>query len=369
MSISKICFTVLVLFAGLVEAHAGERWYSDQQVERGEPLYRQNCAVCHGHNGEATPNWKQTDANGNYPPPPLNGTAHTWHHDLDLLRRTIREGGAKLGGLMPGFEDRLNAAEIDSIIAFFQSKWPDEIYQRWAGRFETSELPSLNDIVVASERAMTRLLRQRLGDVQIDEVAETSIDDVWQVQIGSRYVYLLEGGKYALTGDLINLESGRNLTEQSRRVIAVETLAEFDEADLVVFPAAVESRATLNVFTDTSCPFCQKLHAEIEQLQAAGITVRYFPYPRGGSRGPGYQHLKSVWCAEDRGEAMTFAKNQVYDDLPAGDCAAAATVDRGYLAGNRIGIGGTPALIKSNGEKLEGYRPYQELIPQLLKQP
>lgn len=363
----KPFITALLLATVVVSAQAGERWYSDAQVTRGEPLYRQNCAVCHGQNGEATPDWKQTDANGNYPPPPLNGTAHTWHHDLDLLRRTIREGGAKLGGLMPGFEDSLNAEEIDSIIAFFQSKWSDEIYRRWSANFEVTELPSLNDIVVASDRALTELLRQRLGDVKIDEVAETPAADVWQVQIGNRYVYLLEGGKYALTGDLINLENGRNLTEQSRRVATFETLAEFDDTDLVVFAAQGESRATLNVFTDTSCPYCQKLHGEIDKLQEAGITVRYFPYPRGGSRGPGYRQLKSVWCAQDRNEAMTFAKKQVYDDLPAGDCAAAAIVDRGYLAGNRIGISGTPALIKSNGEKLEGYRPYRELIQRLLQ--
>ena len=118
MKTLKPCIAALVLVGGMAGAFASERWYSDDQVIRGEPLYRQNCAVCHGQNGEATLNWKQTDDNGNYPPPPLNGTAHTWHHDLDLLRRTIREGGARLGGLMPGFEDRLNANEIDSIIAF-----------------------------------------------------------------------------------------------------------------------------------------------------------------------------------------------------------------------------------------------------------
>lgn len=61
------------------------------------------------------------------------------------------------------------------------------------------------------------------------------------------------------------------------------------------------------------------------------------------------------------------AKNQLFGDLPPGDYAAAAMVDRGSLAGNRIGISGTPALFKGNGEKIEGYRPYQELIPQILQ--
>lgn len=344
-----------------------DRWYSDEQVKLGKELFRQNCAACHGQEAEATPNWKQTDANGNYPPPPLNGSAHAWHHDLNLLRRTVREGGAKLGGQMPGFEGRLDAAQIDSVIAFFQSKWPDDIYQRWAGRFETSDLPSLNDIVVAAKRPLTNLLRQRIGNAKIDNIAQTSIEDLWQVQIGNRYIYLLDDGKHALMGDLVNLESGRNITERSRRVAAVAAIAEFSDEDLVIFAARGESKATLNVFTDTSCPFCQKLHGEIEKLQEAGITVRYLPYARGGSSGPGYQHLKSVWCADDRNQAMTDAKNQRFDSLPAGDCTAAAMIERGYRAGNKIGISGTPALIKSNGEKIEGYRPYQELIPRLLQ--
>jgi thiol:disulfide interchange protein DsbC len=121
------------------------------------------------------------------------------------------------------------------------------------------------------------------------------------------------------------------------------------------------------LFTDTSCPYCQKLHSEIEQLQEAGITVRYLPYARGGKNGPGYETLKSVWCAEDRNKAMTDAKNERFEGLPPGDCAQSAMIDRGYRAGNRVGIRGTPALVKSNGEKIEGYVPYRELIPQLLQ--
>ena len=366
MKILNSMIAIIALLGGPAVAAENQRWYSDEQVDRGEPLFRQNCASCHGQNGEATANWKQTDANGNYPPPPLNGTAHTWHHDLDLLRRTIREGGTKIGGQMPAFEGRLSAAEIDSIIAFFQSKWPDEIYARWSGKFESSDLPSLTDAAPAAEQPVTRLLRQRIGDAKIDEVSATAVENVWQVQIGNQFVYLLDGGKYALMGDLLDLEDGRNLTEISRRGTIVETLAGFDNADLVVYEAVGESRAVLDVFTDTSCPYCQKLHSEIDKLQEAGITVRYLPYPRGGSRGPGYQHLKSVWCAEDRNQAMTDAKNELFDDLPPGDCAAADIVDRGYLAGQRVGIRGTPALVKSDGEKIEGYRPYQELIPQIL---
>lgn len=268
---------------------------------------------------------------------------------------------------MPAFEGLLNDAQIDSAIAFFQSQWPDETYQRWSGRFASSELPSIGDSPVADKTPEISLLRQRIGNARIDDIQETSIEGVWQMKVGNQYLYLLDNGKHVLSGDLINLESGRNLTSQSRRASIIETIAGFSDDDLVVFAARGESKATFNVFTDTSCPYCKKLHSEIDMLQEAGITVRYLPYARGGKNGPGYETLKSVWCAKDGKKAMTNAKNNRFDGLPPGDCARAAMIDRAYLAGNQIGISGTPALIKSDGEKIEGYVPYRELIPQLLQ--
>ena len=32
---------------------------------------------------------------------------------------------------MPAFKDRYSDREVLYLIAFFQSKWPDEIYDRW----------------------------------------------------------------------------------------------------------------------------------------------------------------------------------------------------------------------------------------------
>jgi mono/diheme cytochrome c family protein len=50
------------------------------------------------------------------------------------LVRSIKEGGIQLGGVMPGFGDQLDDQQILSLIAYFQSKWPDEIYQAWHNR-------------------------------------------------------------------------------------------------------------------------------------------------------------------------------------------------------------------------------------------
>ncbi|MCU7932575.1 MAG: cytochrome c [Candidatus Thiodiazotropha sp. (ex Codakia rugifera)] len=111
-----------------------DRWYDINQVNRGGELYRETCASCHKPDASGTPNWQELDAQGNYPPPPLNGTAHTWHHPLSVLRRTVKIGGIPLGGTMPGFSDKLNNQQIDDILAWVQSHWTDEIYTIWHER-------------------------------------------------------------------------------------------------------------------------------------------------------------------------------------------------------------------------------------------
>ena len=139
VAIAVLCLLVL----NACSNEEDSRWYSAEQVIHGNKVFQQNCAMCHGVNAEATPDWKQTDANGNFPPPPLNGTAHAWHHGLDVLREQIREGGAPVGGVMPPFKQVLNAEEIDQAIAYFQSKWSDELYEKWANHFEVNQLPSI----------------------------------------------------------------------------------------------------------------------------------------------------------------------------------------------------------------------------------
>lgn len=107
------------------------RWYTQAQMVQGAQIYLTHCASCHGLKAEATPEWIKPDAQGLYPPPPLNGTAHAWHHPFSQLKRTINEGTS---GKMPAWKDRLSDLEVDAVIAWFQSLWPDRGYQLWQRR-------------------------------------------------------------------------------------------------------------------------------------------------------------------------------------------------------------------------------------------
>lgn len=100
-------------------------------VARGGGIYKTNCAVCHGANAEGAPNWQRKGPDGKLPPPPLNASGHAWHHPGTWLRDMIRQGSVARGGNMPAWEGKLSDDDVAAVIAWIQSRWPEEIYQSW----------------------------------------------------------------------------------------------------------------------------------------------------------------------------------------------------------------------------------------------
>ncbi|MBQ0756354.1 MAG: cytochrome c [Amphritea sp.] len=133
---SLVILISVILLSGCSdsEPRVEGRWYSQSQVDMGKRLFIDNCAECHGVAAQGTRDWNKPEANGKYPPPPLNGKAHAWHHPLKGLKQSITNGGIAIGGSMPGFGDKLSDAETDAVISFFQTKWPQPTYQAWIDR-------------------------------------------------------------------------------------------------------------------------------------------------------------------------------------------------------------------------------------------
>lgn len=100
------------------------------QLARGQLLFAQHCAVCHGAQGQGDAQWRRRNADGTFPPPPLDGSGHAWHHPHAWLKVMIRDGSAPQGN-MPAWGDTLSEQQIEDLIAWFQSLWPDEVYAAW----------------------------------------------------------------------------------------------------------------------------------------------------------------------------------------------------------------------------------------------
>ena len=119
------------------QATAIKRNLNPEQLSRGAVLFEQNCAECHGAQGQGAQDWQKPDKNGKFLPPPLNGLGHTWHHPMAVLTYTIKNGTGKIGGNMPAFAGKLTGAQIEDILVFVQAKWPEPIYEAW---YRTDEM-------------------------------------------------------------------------------------------------------------------------------------------------------------------------------------------------------------------------------------
>ncbi|MCG5495284.1 MULTISPECIES: DsbC family protein [Ectothiorhodospira] len=204
-------------------------------------------------------------------------------------------------------------------------------------------------------------LRERIEalvpNAQVSSIRETPIQDLYEVRFGAQVLYMSGDGRYVLEGDLVELDTRRSLTAAARSEGRQEILGGLSETSMVIYPAEGESRHTITVFTDVDCPYCRRLHDEVAKLNEDGITVRYLMFPRSGEGTPTYEKMVSIWCSDDRAEAM--------DQVKAGRSISENPCDtpvRDHLrAGQMMGVNGTPAILLETGDMIPGYRPAGEI--------
>lgn len=120
------------------EAPAGLLRPGDREVtSRGDLLYAQYCAACHGAELEGqTADWRTPGGDGKLPAPPHDASGHTWHHPDPLLFDITKYGVAAAAGLeryesaMPIYEDILPDQDIIAILSFIKSTWPEDVRDR-----------------------------------------------------------------------------------------------------------------------------------------------------------------------------------------------------------------------------------------------
>ena len=188
------------------------------------------------------------------------------------------------------------------------------------------------------------------------EVRDVVLSPLGLYEVGiqnGQTIYVSRDAKYLIPGDLYEAKAEGlvNLGEARRNVIRRERIAALDEADMIVFEPEGQRKATLTVFTDVDCPYCRKLHAEIEALNGYGIAVRYLAFPRTGLNTETHAKMVSTWCADDRKAMLTSAKRG--GDVPPLECDN--PVANQYQLGREVGVTGTPALVFEDGTIMPGY--------------
>lgn len=219
----------------------------------------------------------------------------------------------------------------------------------------------LGGVQAAEDHAAVRkALAAVIPDATPDAIRPAPLPGLLEVTYGPQVLYISEDGRFLVQGHVIDLGTRTDVTEQRQGQLRNVVLAALGEDKMVIFPAA-KPRHTITVFTDIDCTYCRKLHSEIKEINELGITVRYLFFPRSGPNTESYYKAQSVWCADDRRQALTDAK--AGQKLPRATCDN--PVDEHMKLVRQFRLQGTPAIVFEDGRVIPGYVPAKKLAAML----
>lgn len=192
----------------------------------------------------------------------------------------------------------------------------------------------------------------------VDSIAESIVPGLYEVMDGAQIYYVSADGNYLLQGDMFDIKSRTNLTDDRRSIGRKKIVDTMSESDLIVYKPE-KTKYHITVFTDVDCGYCRKLHREMDAYLKEGIEVRYAAFPRSGPNTPSWNKAVAVWCDKDQQDAMTRAKNGSKLVPPSPPCKN-PVMDQ-YNAGRNLGVTGTPSLVFKSGKMVPGYVPAERL--------
>ncbi len=210
------------------------------------------------------------------------------------------------------------------------------------------------------EQTIRKELAQSMAQLPIDSVAPTPIKGIYQIVSKGQIAYVTADGRYLFAGNLLDLKNQVNLTEKVRDQERVALLKTVPADHKVIFAADGAKKGTVTILTDPTCPFCEKLHREIPQLQKAGIEVQTILTPRAGKDSPGYVESSQIMCSKDKVKGIDIAMAR---QPLSGDACKDSMIDANMALAEQLGMSGTPYIILPDGSAVPGYRPASMLIP------
>ena len=213
---------------------------------------------------------------------------------------------------------------------------------------------------VDNAEKLKQALAKSMPNVKVTRISATPVDGMYEVIVGSQVVYMSVDARYMIEGDLFDLKTKKNVSEEAKSVIRLGVIDKLGADKMLVYtPENVKS--TITVVTDIDCPYCRRLHDEIPDYMKNEIQVRYIFMPLKGAAD--MKKTVSVWCSDNQQKALDTAKS--------GGKVEDKTCDnpiKEHLASAReLGVRGTPAILLEDGRLLPGYVPVDKLVAEIHK--
>jgi len=211
---------------------------------------------------------------------------------------------------------------------------------------------------LADDAAIRRAIESKLNGVKIDGIQPAPVAGLFEVRFkspeGVRVIYTDANGNYVIQGNIFDLSSGRDLTEERIRKLSAIKFESLPLGQAVKIQRG-NGKRVLAMFSDPYCPACKQFEQTLQQVD--DVTVYVFMYPV--IRPELAAQSKAVWCAPDRGSAwLDLALRGKRND---GNAVCESPVDKNLELGRGLGVNSTPTLFFANGERMSGGLPATEL--------
>ena len=207
---------------------------------------------------------------------------------------------------------------------------------------------------LSDEAVIRKALEPKIGSARIEGIAPAPLAGLWEVRLrsadGVQIVYTDAAGSHVILGNLIELRSNRNLTEERMRKLTAIDFATLP-LDQAVKIQRGNGKRVLAMFSDPYCPACRKFEAQLAQVDNVTVYVFMFPVIRPENA----DHSRAVWCSPDRAKAWLELAANARPKVPsaAASCGGNA-VEKTLELGRKLGVNSTPTLFLANGERYTG---------------
>lgn len=213
----------------------------------------------------------------------------------------------------------------------------------------------------ANEAVIRKSLAERLAGLpKVEEVKPSAMPGLWELRIGNEIRYTDATGSYLIEGDLIDLKTRKNLTEERVAKITAIDFASLPLKDAIVWKNGKGTRK-IAVFADPNCGYCKRFEKSLQDVK--DITVYTFLIPILGGDSP--EKTRAIWCAKDATATwlswMLEAKAPI---KPAGTCDDSA-IERNLALSRKAHVNGTPAIVFEDGTRAPGALSAEQLEKRL----
>jgi thiol:disulfide interchange protein DsbC len=187
--------------------------------------------------------------------------------------------------------------------------------------------------------------------VEVTDIRKLPFADLYEVLVnGQTIAYTDAKGEVVLVGNLLDVRTRANLTEQRQKELLSVDWKSLPLDRAVVYRKGDGSRR-IAVFSDPDCPFCRKLEGEIAGLD--NLTVYTFLLPIAQLHPDAARKANAVWCSKDPGRAWLDLMLLEREPAPAPAGCAAPLEEIATLA-KKFRINGTPGIVFESGRVVPG---------------